>query len=99
MRYLSVVTGLLALAIELLALLSLMELPPFGKGGSDLIWGLPFVGLVVFVLAIPGLAFSIGIRRRPGGDRRWANAGLVLNGLSLALPILAILFGLCRVLF
>jgi len=99
MKYLPVVTGLLALAIELFALLSLLELPPFGKGGSDLIWGLPFVGLVVLVLAIAGLASSIGIRGRPDGDRRWTNAGLMLNGLSLALPILAILFGVCRVLF
>jgi|SRR5437773_7375321 len=42
-----------------------MEMPPFGKGGSDIIWGLPFFGLVVFALATFGFLAALSARRNP----------------------------------
>ena len=91
-------TGVLSLGIEMAVVLSLMELPPFGKGGSDIIWGLPFFLLVVLGLAIPGLTSALGAQRNSQGDRRLIVAGLIMNGLSLAVPILVLMFAVGRAL-
>jgi hypothetical protein len=41
-----------------------MEMPPFNKGGRDIIWGLPFFGLVVLGLAVSGLIAAVSVRHR-----------------------------------
>ena len=87
-----------ALGIEVLVYLSLMEMSPFGKGGSDIIWGLPFFGLVVLGLAIPGLTSAIRDRSKSQGDKGLITAGLIMNGLSLAAPILLLILGIGRAL-
>ena len=97
-KYVSVVTGLLALGIEVMVFLSPMEMPPFGKGSSDIIWGLPFFGLIVLSLAVPG--FFAALTARKGSEDRGGlvAAALIANGLSLAIPALLLLLGLIRVL-
>lgn len=50
---------LVALGIEGLVYLSLMKLLPLGKGGCDIIWGLPFFGLIVLALAIPDFSTAL----------------------------------------
>ena len=96
--YFSLVTGIIALGTEVLVFLSLMEIRPFGKGDSDIIWALPFFGFVVFGLAVLGLisAFSVGGSAARG--RKLVTAGLLMNGLSLAIPILVLMFGVGRLL-
>ena len=74
-----------------------MEMRPFGKGASDIIWALPFFGLVVLGLGISGLISAISIRDKNRGGRL-VIAGLLMNGLSLAVPILALIFGIGRLL-
>ena len=96
--YFSLLTGVLALGTEVSVFLSLMEMPPFGKGSSDIIWGLPFFGLVVFGLAIPGLASAISAQSNPQGHRKLITTGLIMNGLSLATPILVLVLGIGRAL-
>jgi predicted permease len=91
------ITGIFALGTEVLVFLSLMEMPPFGKGGSDIIWALPFFGLVVLGLGISGLISAISVRDKNRGGRL-VIAGLFMNGLSLAVPILALIFGVGRLL-
>ena len=88
MTYFSLGSGILALGIEVFVGLSLMEMPPFGKGGSDIIWALPFFALVVFMLAMPGLLAALSATRKPARKDKFATAGLALNGVSLAIPIL-----------
>ena len=95
-QYYPVVSGLVALGIEGLVYLSLMELPPFGKGGSDIIWGLPFFGLIVLALAIPGFSIALKAKSELKEDQRFVIVGLVTNGLSLAVPILLLLVGIIR---
>jgi len=97
-KYFPLLTGILALGIEVLVFLSLLEMPPFGKGGSDIIWGLPFFGLIILGLAIPGLTLAMSARSTLQGDRRLIIIGLIMNGLSLAAPILALVFGVGRAL-
>jgi hypothetical protein len=63
-KYFSLITGVVALGTEVLIFLSLMEMPPFNKGGSDIIWGLPFFGLVVLGLAVSGLIAAVSVRHR-----------------------------------
>jgi hypothetical protein len=75
-----------------------MEMPPFGKGGSDIIWALPFFALVVFMLAMPGLLAALGATRKPTRAGKFAMAGLVLNGVSLAIPILLLVVAVGRLL-
>ena len=89
---------MLALGIEVFVGLSLMEMPPFGKGGSDIIWALPFFALVVFMLAMPGLLAALGATRKPTRAGKFAMAGLVLNGVSLAIPILLLVVAVGRLL-
>ena len=98
MTYFSLGTGILALGIEVFVGLSLMEMPPFGKGGSDIIWALPFFALVVFMLAMPGLLAALGATRKPTRAGKFAMAGLVLNGVSLAIPILLLVVAVGRLL-
>src|SRR5260221_5082834 len=95
--YLAFITGILALGIEAGVFLSLMEMPPFGKGGSDVIWGLPFFGLVVSGMAMVGLGAAAGaVKEQHGNKRRLLKAGLVLNGLSLAIPVVVLVFRVGR---
>ena len=98
-KYFPLNTGILALGIETLVFLSLMELPPFGKGDSDIIWGLPFFGLIVLGLAIPGLLAALNTKGDPQGSRGLIVAGLITNGLSLAIPILLLFIGVVRAVF
>ena len=98
MTYFSLGTGILALGIEVFVGLSLMEMPPFGKGGSDIIWALPFFALVVFMLAMPGLLAALGATRKPTRAGKFAMAGLALNGVSLAIPILLLVVAVGRLL-
>src|SRR5258708_25255551 len=65
-----------------------MEMPPFGKGGSDIVWALPFFALIIFALAIPGLLAALSATRKHTRTGKFAIAGLALNGVSLAFPIL-----------
>jgi hypothetical protein len=95
--YFCFITGIFALGTEVLVFLSLMEMRPFGKGGSDIIWALPFFGLVVLGLGISGLISAISVRDKNRGGRL-VIASLLMNGLSLAVPILALIFGVGRLL-
>jgi|SRR6266496_3510734 len=95
-KYFSFVTGFLAIGIELFVFLALMELPPFRKGDSDIIWGLPFFCIIVLGLAIPGLLTALALNKRPQASSRFIILGLILNGLSLAIPFLLLLFGFIR---
>jgi predicted permease len=92
------ITGIVALGTEVLVFLSLMEMPPFGQGGSDIIWALPFFGLVVLGLGISGLISAINVRRDTKRGGGLVVAGLLMNGLSLAVPILVLMFGVGRLL-
>ena len=60
-------------------------MPPFGKGGGDIIWALPFFALVVFMLAMPGLLAALGATRKPTRAGKFAMAGLALNGVTHAI--------------
>ena len=97
MTYFSLGSGILALGIEIFVGLALMEMPPFGKGGSDIIWALPFFALIVFALATPGLLAALNTTRKPT-RAKFAIAGLALNGVSLAIPILLLVVAVGRLL-
>ena len=75
-----------------------MEMPPFGKGGSDIVWALPFFALVIFALAMPGLLVALRANRIPTPAGKLAMAGLVLNGVTLAIPILLLVVAVGRLL-
>ena len=75
-----------------------MEMPPFGKGGSDIVWALPFFALVIFALAMPGLLAALSATRIPTRAGKFAMAGLVLNGVTLAIPILLLVVAVGRLL-
>lgn len=96
--YFSLITGITALGTELLVFLSLMEMPPFGRGDSDIIWALPFFGFVIFGLGISGLIAALNARASGARTRKIVTAGLLMNGLSLAIPILLLAFGVGRLL-
>jgi hypothetical protein len=98
LTYFSLGTGILALGIEVFVGLSLMEMPPFGKGGSDIVWALPFFALVIFALAMPGLLAALSATRIPTRAGKFAMAGLVLNGITLAIPILLLVVAVGRLL-
>jgi hypothetical protein len=74
-----------------------MEMPPFGKGGSDNIWALPFFGLLVFVLATFGFLAAISSGRTPRAGKL-ATTGFLLNGLSLVIPLLVLVLAVGRLL-
>ena len=96
MRYFSLGTGILALGIDVFVYLSLMEMPPFGKGSSDIVWALPFFALIIFALAIPGLLAALSATRIATRAGKFAMAGFVLNGVSLAVPILLLMMAVSR---
>ena len=98
MTYFSLGTGILAVGIEVFVCLSLMEMPPFGKGGSDIVWALPFFALIIFALAMPGLLAGLSATRIPTRAAKFAMTGLVLNGISLAIPILLLVVAVGRLL-
>jgi hypothetical protein len=98
LTYFSLGSGILALAIEVLVGLSLMEMPPFGKGGSDIIWALPFFALIIFAIAMPGLLATLSSTRKPTQAGKYAMAGLTLNAVSLAIPILLLVLAVSRLL-
>ena len=75
-----------------------MEMPPFGKGGSDIIWALPFFALLIFALAMPGLLAALSATRKPTRAGKFAMAGLAINGVSLAIPILLLVVAVGRLL-
>lgn len=91
-------SGILALTIEVFVALSLTEMPPFGKGGSDIIWALPFFALFIFALATPALLVALRATHQTTGPGKFAMAGLVLNALSLAIPILLLVVAVGRLL-
>ena len=98
MTYFSLGSGILALGIEVFVGLSLMEMPPFGKGGSDIVWALPFFALVIFALAMSGLLAALSATRKPTRTGKFAMTGLALNGVSLAIPILLLVVAVGRLL-
>jgi uncharacterized membrane protein len=96
LTYFPLVTAIVALGTEVLVFLSLMEMPPFGKGGSDIIWALPFFGLVVFALATLGFLTTLRARRNPTRAGKLATAGVLLNSLSLLIPTLVLVLAVGR---
>jgi len=98
LTYFSLGSGILALGIEVFVGLSLMEMLPFGKGGSDIVWALPFFALIICALAIPGLLAALSATRKATRPGKFAIVGLALNGVSLALPILLLVVAVGRVL-
>jgi hypothetical protein len=75
-----------------------MEMPPFDKSGSDIIWALPFLALVIFALAMSGLLVALSATHQTTGAGKFAMAGLVLKGLSFAIPILLLIVAVGRIL-
>ena len=75
-----------------------MEMPPFGKGGSDIVWALPFFALIIFALAMPGLLAALSATRKPTRMGKFAMTGLALNEVSLAIPILLLVVAVGRLL-
>jgi hypothetical protein len=98
LTYFSLGSGILALGIEVFVGLSLMEMPPFGKGGSDIVWALPFFALIIFALAMPGLLAALSATRKPTRTSKFAIVGLALNGVSLAFPMLLLVVAVARLL-
>jgi len=96
LTYFPLGTAIVALGTEVLVFLSLMEMPPFGKGGSDIIWALLFFGLVVFALATFGFLTAPSARRSPTHAGKLAAAGVLLNGLSLLIPTLVVVLAVGR---
>ena len=75
-----------------------MEMPLFGKSGSDIVWALPFFALLIFAVAMPGLLAGLSATRKPTPVGKFARAGVALNGVSLAIPILLLVLAVGRVL-
>jgi hypothetical protein len=98
LTYFSLGSGILAIGIEVFVGLSLMEMPPFGKDGSDIVWALPFFALIIVALAMPGLLAALSATRKPTRTDKFAIAGLALNGFSLAFPILLLVAAAGRLL-
>jgi hypothetical protein len=76
--------------------LALLEMPPFGKGSSDVVWALPCFGSIILLLAGSGLTMAILVGSRGESKDKRLFAGIVLNGLCLAVPAVALIFGLAR---
>jgi hypothetical protein len=98
LTYFSLITAIVALGTEVVVFLSLMEMPPFGKDGSNIIWALPFFGLVVLALATFGFLTALSARRSPTRAGKLAAAGVLLNGLTLLIPILLLVLAVGRLL-
>ena len=95
-QYFPMVIGILAIGVEVIVFLALMEIPPFGKGDSDIIWGLPCFFLIVLALAISGILLAITLKNNRQPNNKLVVYGLALNGLSLAIPVLLLLFSIIR---
>jgi hypothetical protein len=98
LTYFSLGTGILALGIEGFVGLSLKEMPPFSKGGSGIVWALPFSALLIFAVAMPGLLVGLSATRKSRRVSKFARTGMALNGVSLAIPILLLVLAVGRVL-
>lgn len=85
--------------VEVTVFLALMEKPPFGKGDSDIMWALPASCLIVVTVSTTGLLVALvpGTDPRPGSKP--VIVGLILNGLSLAIPLVVLLLSIVRALF
>jgi hypothetical protein len=96
LKYFSLIAATVALGTEVLVFLLLMEVPPFGKGGSDIIWDLPaiFLPRVAFRLA-PSPAINPEVAS-PKTTNPTNTVGLLLNGLSLAIPTLVLVLAVGR---
>ena len=75
-----------------------MEMPPFGKGGSDVVWAMLFFALLIFAVAMRGLLVSLSATRKLTRVDKFARAGVALNGVSLAIPILLLVLAVGRAL-
>ena len=75
-----------------------MEMTPFGKGGSDIVWALPFFALLIFAVATPGLLVGLSATRKPTRVGKFAMTGVALNSAGLAIPILLLVLAVSRVL-
>jgi len=75
-----------------------MEMPPFGKGSSDVIWALPFFGLIIFAFGIFGFLAALSAKCSPTRAGKLATAGVLLNGLSLLIPTLVLILAFGRLL-
>ena len=95
-QYFPLITGVFAIGVEVLVFLALMEIPPFGKGDSDIIWGLPCFFLVVLGFTVSGILSAITLKNKAQSNSKLVVVGLALNGLSLAIPILLLFFSVIR---
>lgn len=95
-QYFPMVTGILSIGIEITVFLALMEIPPFGKGDSDIIWGLPCFFLIILGVSLSGIFLAITLHDYRNPDNKLIIYGLALNGLSLAIPVLLLLFSIIR---
>jgi hypothetical protein len=59
---------------------------------------LPFFALIILALAMPGLLAGLSATRKPTLMDKFAMAGLALNGVSLAIPILLLVVAVGRLL-
>jgi len=98
LKYFSLVTAIVALGTEVLVFLSLMEMPPFGRGSSDIIWALPFFGLIIFASGTFGFLAALSAKRSQTRAGKLATAGVLLNGLSLLIPTLVLVLAVGRLL-
>ena len=94
-QYFPLITGVFAIGVEVIVFLALMEIPPFGKGDSDIIWGLPCFFLVVLGFTVSGILSAITLKNKAQSNSKLV-VGLALNGLSLAIPILLLFFSVIR---
>lgn len=95
-RYFPAVTGVIACCIEVIVFWALMEIPPFGKGDSDIIWGLPCFFLIILGFATSGILVAITFKNKKESNSKLVVYGLALNVLSLAIPIMLLLFSIIR---
>jgi hypothetical protein len=57
---------------------------------------LPFFALIIFALALPGLLAALSATRTPTRTGKIAMAGLVLNGVTLAISLLLLVVAVGR---
>jgi hypothetical protein len=60
--------------------------------------GFAVFALVIFALAMPGLLAALSATRIPTRAGKFAMVGLVLNGVTLAIPILLLVVAVGRLL-
>lgn len=95
---LSLAAGIFALVTEVLVFMALMGIPPFGPGDDDVIWLLPFIGLLTLGLSAIGLGTAVLSRGEVTGVPAVRTASLIVNGISLAVPVILLLFAVVRAL-